>query len=178
MLKLRDGIRRSDKQFSYSLESASNQPTRWLVLCWDTFGATTSHMQLWTHKIHHNPNSREATTFPHIGGILHLFARATSKWFFVPRLPKRSPKLPRLKLPQLCKAITLCSDLRSGWGLKQSCSFCRKLSNGVSHATCTHESRVNSWHSVVRSRTTSLTPSLSFCHNLCCRCPNESCKPF
>jgi hypothetical protein len=66
VLELRDGTRKSDKQFSYSLESVSNQPTRWLVLCWSTFGAKTTHGWLWTHKTHHGLNSREATTFPHI----------------------------------------------------------------------------------------------------------------
>jgi hypothetical protein len=66
MLKLRDGTRKSDKQSIYSLKSASNQPTSWLVHCWNTFGAKTSHGQPQTHKTHHGPDSGEATTFPHI----------------------------------------------------------------------------------------------------------------
>jgi hypothetical protein len=66
VLELWDGTRKSDKQFSYSLESVSNQPTRWLVLCWNTFGARTRHWRLRTHKNHHGPDSEEATTFPHI----------------------------------------------------------------------------------------------------------------
>jgi hypothetical protein len=87
-------------------------------------------------------------------------------------------KLPRLKLLQLCRAINSCSDLWSGQGLKQSCNYRRELFNGVSHATCTHTSRIDSQHFVVGSQTANLTPALSFCHNLCCRCPNGSCEPI
>jgi hypothetical protein len=77
---------------------------------------------------------------------------------------------------QLCGAITSCSNLRSGRGLKQSCSSRRNLSNGVSHDIYTHGSRVDSRHFVVGSQTISLTPGLSFCHNLCYKCPNGSCE--
>jgi hypothetical protein len=31
---------------------------------WNTFGAWTNHGQKKTHKIHHDPNLGEATTFP------------------------------------------------------------------------------------------------------------------
>jgi hypothetical protein len=31
---------------------------------------------------------------------------------------------------------------------------------------------------MVGSQIVSLTPGLSFCHNLCCRCPNGSCEPI
>jgi len=86
------------------------------------------------------------------------------------------PKLPRLKLPQLCRTITLCSNLRLGQGLKQGCSSRRELSNDVSHFTCTHRGQVDSWLFVVGSQTVNLTPDLSFCHNLCCRCPNGWCE--
>ncbi len=74
--------------------------------------------------------------------------------------------------------ITLCSDLRLGWGLNQTCSSCRKLSNGVSHFTCTHQGRVDSRLLVVGSQTASLIHDLYFCHNLCFRCSNGSCKPI
>jgi hypothetical protein len=76
----------------------------------------------------------------------------------------------------LCEFITLCSNLRLGWGLKQNYISPWELSNGVSHSTCTHRGRVDSRLLVVGSETASLTPNLSFCHNLCCRCPNGSCK--
>ncbi len=86
------------------------------------------------------------------------------------------PKLSRFGLPGLCEFITLFSDLRLGWGLKQTCSSFLELSNGVLHSICTHRGRVDSWLLVVGSQTTSLTFDLSFCHNLCCRCPNGSCE--
>jgi hypothetical protein len=112
--------------------------------------------------------------------------RATSKWLFVLGLPKVEtpkgwrgvPKLPRLKFPQRCKAITSCSNLQSRRGLKQSYNSCWELSNGVSHTTCTHENWVDFRHFVVGSQTASLTPGLSFCHNLCYRYPNGSCEPI
>jgi len=88
------------------------------------------------------------------------------------------PKLLGLELLQFCRAITSCSDLWSRWGLKQSCSSCWKLSNGVLHVTCTHKSRVDSWLFMVGSQIGSLTFDLFFCHNLCWRCPNGSCEPI
>jgi hypothetical protein len=86
---------------------------------------------------------------------------------FVLGLPKGSPQTTKVGLLQLCGAITSCSDLWLRWSLKQSCSSHRELPNGVSHSICTCESRVDSQLFVV---------GLSFCHNLCCRCPNRSCK--
>ncbi len=82
----------------------------------------------------------------------------------------------RFRLPPLCRLITLCSDLGLGWGLKQTCSSHREISSNVSHFTCMHQDWVDSRLLVVRSQTASLTPSLSFCHNLCCKCPNGSCE--
>jgi hypothetical protein len=54
----------------------------------------------------------------------------------------------------------------------------RNLSNGVSHSTYMHQSWVNSQLFVVGSQIVELIPDLSFCHNLCCRCPNGSCRPI
>ncbi len=86
------------------------------------------------------------------------------------------PKLSRFGFQGLCEFITLCSDLRLGWGLKQTCNSPWELSNGVLHSTCTHQGRVNSQLLVVGNQIVSLTPDLSFCHNLCYRCPNGSCE--
>jgi hypothetical protein len=72
--------------------------------------------------------------------------------------------------------IILCSNLRLGWGLKQSCSSPRELSNGVSYFTCTHQGWVDSRFLVVGNQTASLIPGPSLCHNLCWRCPNGQCK--
>jgi hypothetical protein len=98
-----------------------------------------------------------------------LSARPPSKW------PSETVKV---RLLQFCKAITSCSDLRSRWGLNQSYSSRPDLSNGVSHSIYTHGSRVDSWLFVVGSQTANLIPGLSFCHNLCCGCPNGSCEPI
>jgi len=97
---------------------------------------------------------------------------------FVLGLPKGSLETAKVRLQQLCKAITSYSDLRSGWGLKQSCSSRQELSNIILHSICTHESRVNSQFFVIGSQIVNLTPGLSFYHNLCCKCPNKSCEPI
>jgi len=86
------------------------------------------------------------------------------------------PKLSQFGLLGLWTLITPRLDLELGRGLKQSCSFCRELSNGVSHFTCTHWNRDYSWLLVVGSQIVNLTPGPSFDHNLCCRCPNGSCE--
>jgi len=73
-------------------------------------------------------------------------------------------KLSRFRFPGLCEVIIVCSDLRLGWGLKQTCSFPWELSNDVSHFTWTHRGRVDSRLLVVG--------------NVCYRCPNGPCKPI
>jgi hypothetical protein len=65
---------------------------------------------------------------------------------------------------------------KSSQGPKQSCRSPQKLSNIVSHSTCTHQDWVNSQLLVVENQTASLTPDFSFDHNLCYRCPNGSCE--
>jgi len=64
--------------------------------------------------------------------------------------------------PATLQTITFCSNFRLGRGLKKSCSSCQELSNGVSHATCTHRGRVDSRLLMVESQTTNLTPKLFF----------------
>ncbi len=86
-------------------------------------------------------------------------------------------KLPKLGLPRLWGPIILHADLRLRWGLKQSCSPCREISNDMSQATCMQRNQVNSRLLMVGSQTANLTPDLSFGHNLCFRCPNWWCKP-
>jgi hypothetical protein len=79
------------------------------------------------------------------------------------------PKLSRFGLPGLWASITSRPKLRSGQGLNQSSSSHRRLSNGVSHFTCTHRDRIDSRLLVVGNQTVSLTPGPSFDHNLCCK---------
>jgi hypothetical protein len=48
----------------------------------------------------------------------------------------------------------------------------------MSHVTCMQGNWFDSWLLGVRSQIANLTPDVSFGHNLCFRCPNESCKPI
>jgi hypothetical protein len=141
--------------------------------CWTSFGAKKSHGWPQIHKTHHGLDSREATTFPHIVFCTFLWSLHLNG-FLSRDSQRRVSKLLRLELAQLCEAIIMRSNLRSGWGFKQSCNSRWELSNSVSHATCTHRVRVDSRLFVVGSQTS--TPRFSFCHNLCFRCPNGSYK--
>jgi len=86
------------------------------------------------------------------------------------------PKLSRFGLPRLWAFITSHPKLGSERGPNQSCSSPQELSIGVLHFTCTHRNQVDSRLLMVGSQTANLTLDLSFDHNLCCRCPNGSCK--
>ncbi len=86
------------------------------------------------------------------------------------------PGLSRFGLSKLWELTTPGSDLGLEQGLKQTCRSPQEVSNGVLHSFPTPRGRVNSRLFVVESQTASLTPSLSFDHNLCCRCLNGPCK--
>jgi hypothetical protein len=88
------------------------------------------------------------------------------------------PKFPQLGLLQLKGPITLHVDLQLRWDLKQSYSLRQELSNGMSHFTCKWRNQANSWLLMVGNQIGDLTPSPSFGHNLCFKCPNGSCKPI
>jgi hypothetical protein len=89
----------------------------------------------------------------------------------------RIPKSRQRGLPRLWSPITL-QALGSKCSLKQSCSSCRELSNGMWHIVCSQVNWVDFWLLVVGSQIANLTPSLSFAHNLCFKCPNEPCEPI
>ncbi len=92
-------------------------------------------------------------------------------------IPKEeSRNCPGLDSWDFCEFITLCSNLGLKWGLKQTCSSRWNISNGVSHSICTHQGWVDSQLLVVGSQIGNLTPNPFFCHNLCCKCSNGSCK--
>jgi hypothetical protein len=74
--------------------------------------------------------------------------------------------------------ITLCVELRLRWGMKKNYSPHQELPNSISHATCTQGNQVDSWLLMVGSQTVNLTFGLSFGHNLCFKCPNESHEPI
>ncbi len=88
------------------------------------------------------------------------------------------PKFPELGLSWLWGPITLCSYLWLRWGLKQSCSSRRELSNGIWHTTCMLRNWGDFWLLMVESQIVNLTPILSFGHNLCFKCPNGWCEPI
>jgi len=124
---------------------------------------------------------------PRLGGSHHLppysilctFPRGPHPNGFLSRDSQVGvPKSLRLGLPQLWGIVTLRANLGLRWGLKQSYSPHRELSNGMSRIICTHENRVNSWLLMVGSQTANLTPSPSFGHNLCFRRPNGRCEPI
>ncbi len=94
----------------------------------------TSHKQTQTHKTHHNPDLGEATTFPPIVFSVPGHG-ANTQMSFCPRTPKLEvSKNLKLGFSRFWRPITLCEDLQLKWGLKQSCSPCRKISNGMWHA--------------------------------------------
>jgi hypothetical protein len=156
------------------------QPKQHVGYCivWALLGARTSHGQTRTHKTHHGPNLGEATTFPLIVYYVPLPQGPHPNGILSRDSQMRVPKFPKLGLSQLWGPITWCEDLWLRWGLNQSCSPRQELSNDMLHATCTQEIWVNPRILVVRSQIGNLTPGFSFGHNLCFRCPSESCKPI
>ncbi len=109
---------------------------------------------------------------------LHLSARTTSKWVFVSRFPKGNLETTKVGTPATLQGHNFVHRPLIGMTSKSKLQLLLRLSNSVSHATCTDRGRVDSRLFVVGRQITSLIPDLSFCHNLCCRCPNGSCKPF
>ncbi len=139
-------------------------------------GQTTG---IWTHKTHHDPDSGEATTFPHIvysaacdGGYIQMAQIPGT-----PKLESRNgPEIVPVGVPGLWELITPDSRIRSRRGLNQSCNPCRDLFNAVSHSQIGCREKVDSRLLVVGSQTASLTPGPSFAHNLGYICPNDQCE--
>jgi len=134
----------------------------------------------WTHLTHHCPNSREATTFPHIVFSAALYGGYIQMVFF-PGTPKEeSRNYPGLEswvgVAGFWELISPGSDLWLEWGLNQSCSSPRDLFNAMSHSFRRRREEVDSWLLVVGSQTANLTPGPSFAHNLGCTCPNGTCE--
>jgi hypothetical protein len=143
---------------------------------WSTFGAQTNYGQTQIHETHHGLDLGEATTFPLI--VLFMTGHgAYTQMSFCPRTPKLGIlKFSKLGLLQLWRAITSCANLWLKWGLKQSCIPCRKLSNGIWHATCIQVNEGNYRLLAVRSQIGTLTSDPSFNHNLCFKHLNGSCE--
>ncbi len=99
VLEFRDGTRKSDKLLITLSQICIQPTTSWLVHIQEHVGARTSHGRLWIHKTHHSPDLGEAITFPYI-----VFSAPTSKWLFVPRLPRRSPETVPVWTPATLRA--------------------------------------------------------------------------
>jgi len=83
-----------------------------------------------------------------LGSVFQLLLLSLFSYLCSHLSPLRSwecvTKLRQLGLSQLWNPITLGTDFRSRYSLKQSCSFCRELSKGMSHTLCSQVNRVNS----------------------------------
>jgi len=89
-----------------------------------------------------------------------------------------SPKIFEIGILQLWRPITFCADLRLRWCLNQSCSSCQELSKSMWYTTYAQVNQGNSHFLVVVNQIGSLTPDLSFDHNMCFKYSNGKCKPI
>jgi hypothetical protein len=131
------------------------------------------------HKTHHGPDSGEATTFPHI------VYSATLRWGYIqitlfpgtPKLESRNcPKTILSEVSGLWELITPDCVIGSRRGLNQTCSPRRDLFNNISYSQFGGQEDIDSRLLMVGSQTASLTPGLSFAHNLGYKCPNDQCE--
>jgi len=90
------------------------------------------------------------------------------KCHFVPKLPLRIPKIPKIRTPATLEAHNfVCKPL-----IEVRFEAKLYLSNGMWHATCARDSRLL----VVRNQIGNLTHDVSFGHNLCFKYSNGSCE--
>ncbi len=80
----------------------------WSMCSWSTFGAWTNHGQTWIHKIHHDPDLGEATTFPLIIFSMPTHGACTQMSFCLGTPKLGIPKLSKLGFPWFWGAITSC----------------------------------------------------------------------
>jgi hypothetical protein len=156
-----------------------NKPLTWLVHIprhpW-VLGQATGTLD---HETHHSPDSGEATTFPHI-----LFSAPPRRGYiqmaFFPGTPKlesrNCPEIVPGGVAELWELITPDCQVWSRWGLNQTCSPRRDLSNDVSHFQFGGREEIDSRLFVVGSQIASLTPGPSFAYNLGYICPNDQCE--
>jgi len=131
------------------------------------------------HETHHDPDSGEATTFPHIVFSVPLRQDYIQMALFpgTPKLESRNcPETIPGGVPGLWELITPDCEVWSRRGLNQTCSPHRDLFNDVSHFQFGGREEVDSRLLMVGSQTASLTPGPSFAHNLGDRCPNGQCE--
>jgi len=165
-----------ETNFSYFLKLALSEPTSWLIHILE---------HPWCYDNPHAILDSQDSPRPGLGGSHHLppynILCVTPRHLHLNGFLSRDSqggvsKLSRFGLLGFCEFITICSDLWLGCGLKQTSNSPWELSNNVLHSTCTHQGRVDSQLLVVGSQIVNLTLDLSSCHNLCFKCPNDSCK--
>jgi len=151
-------------------DPASKTNTSWLELILHPFSVGTSHGRPWTHLNHHGPDSREATTFPHI-----VFSTLLHGSHFQMALFPRTPKEESWNCPELDFW-----DFENSYLPAPTLDWSEVETKVVAlfslHSFCRHREEVDSRLLVVGSQIASLTPGPSFTHNLGCRCPNGSCE--
>jgi hypothetical protein len=118
------------------------------------------HGETQTHKTHHGPDFKEATTFPLIGFSMFDHEVYTQMSFCPGNSKLGVPKFPKLGLSWIWRPITSCVDLQLKWILNQSCSCHGELSNGMWHVTCTQIMQNDFQFLVVRSEIDNLTLDL------------------
>jgi hypothetical protein len=91
-----------------------------------------------------------------------------------PGTPKlKFSKISKLGFPPFWMPIISCADLWLRRGLKQSCNPHWKLFNNICHVLWTHVIQDNHQLLMVRNQIDTLSPNLSFNHNLCCKYLNQ-----
>jgi hypothetical protein len=85
-----------------------------------------------------------------------------------------SPEILEIVTPMILEAHNfLCKYL-----INKSCSLCQDLSKYMWHATFMQINKGNSQLLVVKNQIDTLTPSISFGHNLCFKYSNGKSKPI
>jgi hypothetical protein len=169
------GIRLGRRTSRSSLILHPKQTTKWLVYIREHFWVLGQATGILDHKTHHDPDSGEATTFAHIVFSAPHFEDYIQMVLFLgtPKLESRNcPETVPVGVPGLWELITPDCKVGSRRDLNQTCSPRRDLSNDVSHSQLGGREEVDSRLFVIGSQTGSLTPGLSFAHNLGYRCPN------
>ncbi len=87
-------------------------------------------------------------------------------------------KFPKLRFQKLWKLVISCANLQLKWHLKQIFIPFWELLKYILHATYMHVIQDDFWLLVVGNQIDTLTPDLSFGHNLCYKYSNGSCKPI
>jgi hypothetical protein len=125
---------------------------------------------------HHSPDSGGVTTILPIVLSVPL-CRICTRMTLFPGTPKvESRNCLGFGLQGLWDIVASRPNLRSGRSLNHTCSSLQELSNDISHFRFGCPEEVDSRLLVVGSQTASLTPGLSFAHNLGNRCPNDQCE--